>query len=225
MTREELLGWIGVLLGLPGVLILFLGGHIAVAALVLVLVAAFVWFAWRFNKPTFTILEVHKILNFVSPDGASATLVRTQKARANHPASEFWFRGMGSDGRIENIRIDGAAPARILRELGEIHACKQYAHPLRSGTVSIVRLEYELLDSFPAAQESLLHTVFEPTGQLRLEVHFHSGRPCRSAKLFRRYGGGERTLDIVDRSEDGVLASAIVKHPKVGSQYELEWEW
>jgi len=168
---------------------------------------------------------VHKVLTFTVPDGASARLVRTQKARANHPASEFWFRGMASDGRIENISIDGAPPARMMHELGEIHACKQFSHPLTNGTVSTIRLEYDLLDSFPAAREALQHTVFEPTGELQLEVHFHAAKPCRRVKLFRRYGGGERMLDDFERSEDGLVASMALKHPRVGSQYELEWEW
>lgn len=226
MSREELLGWIGVFIGLPGVIFLFCDGHAAVAILVLLIVAAFVWFAWRFNKAVFTILEVHKVIRFLSPDGRSARLVRTQKARTNHPTSEFWFRGMASDGRIENIKIDGTAPDRLVHELGTIHACKQFHHPLKPGTVSTIRLEYDLLDSFPGATESLLHTVSESAKELRLEVEFHPGRTCRSARLFRRYSGGEKLLDgVAQRTEDGSSISATLKRPRVGTEYELEWDW
>lgn len=60
MRREELLGWLGVVLGIPGV-VLLLSDRIAAGVLLLVLTAALWWFYWRLNRPPFTVIEVRKV--------------------------------------------------------------------------------------------------------------------------------------------------------------------
>jgi hypothetical protein len=149
---------------------------------------------------------------------------RPQTAVNNHLATEFWVRGLSSDGRIENIRIDGKPPDEVRTEMGKYHICKRFNHPLKPRTKFKLHIEYDLKDSFPGLHsESLLHSADIRTKKVTLEVRFHAERPARSAKFFLRFGGQENELG--KPAINGLLLSATIKNPKIGSEYELEWEW
>jgi hypothetical protein len=223
MDRNELLGWIGVVLGIPGLLLLIAGKGSAAGAMGLLLILAFVWFYLRLNEPPFTIVEVSKVLTFRDVTGTDASMRRSQTTIANHLATEFWIRGISSDGQIENILIDGAAPDEDVLELGRHDLCKRFSHPLKPHTQFLLNVEHDLRNSFPGTREALLHRTDMPTKLIRLEVNFHSGRPLRSARLFLRYGGEEKELGRP--SVNGNILAAAIKRPKIGSEYELEWEW
>lgn len=223
MDRSELLGWIGVVVGIPSLLLLVVGKEWAAGVLGLLLILAFVWFYFRLNEPPFTIVEMSKIVTFRDSTGSDACVRRAQTTIANHLATEFWIRGVCSDGQIENILIDGHPPDEDVIELGRHHLCKRFSHPLKPHAEFILNVEYELKNSFPGNREALLHRTDLPTKIIKLEVNFHTGRPPRSARLFLRFGGEEKELERP--SVNGSILTATIRRPKIGSEYELEWEW
>jgi hypothetical protein len=87
-----------------------------------------------------------------------------------------------------------------------------------------ITIQYDLRDSFPGKQfESLLHTTDIKTKRVVLEVNFHKERQPKSAKLFLRFAGQENEMERPVLNA-GVLPASI-KNPKIGSEFELEWEW
>lgn len=222
-----MLAWVGIVIGIPGFLLLFVTGQIAVGVVVVFIVAGLIWFRSSLDQPEFTLLLVEKTLSFTDPQGHRAAFVRVQKARANHKGlREFWIGNMSVDGSMEDIRIDGRMPDYQQQEAGDTRICKRFSRPLNRGEVVDTKTTYFLIDSFPNNPDKLLHTVAYKTKMLRVRVNFHSDRPCRNARIYLRYGSQiYKSLPPPRVSADGCDVEFEVKRPKLGAEYCLEWEW
>lgn len=227
MSREEILAWVGIIIGVPGFFLLFFSGQVVIGLLLLVIVIILIWLHVVFNRPEFSLLEVEKKLEFHDPQACRATLVRVQTAIANHTGlREFWVGNVTADGKIENILIDNKEPHYKKQESGSLLLGKRFNQPLKRGQRFTMRLSYDLVNSFNASSESLIHIVSYKTNRLRLVVQFHPDKPCRSARAFLRYGSQiQKYLPIFNISEDKCLIELEVKKPKLGAEYVLEWDW
>ncbi|HTY54575.1 MAG TPA: hypothetical protein VMB26_05220 [Candidatus Binataceae bacterium] len=223
MDRNEFLAWLGIIIAIPGFLLLFASRDWAIGILILLLIGAFAWFYWRSHRPPFTIKQISKTLEIMSDSGDLARLKRTQSAVANITATEFWCRNVGADGSIGNIRIDGQAPDEIVHELGRQHVCKRFRHPLKPRERFNLEVEYELVDSFPGSTEGLLHICDVRCDQIELKVIFRPARQPRNPRLFARYSGTETELQ--KPVQNGLTLQATIQRTRVGAEYELEWTW
>jgi hypothetical protein len=227
MSREELLGWIGLFLGIPA-FALFVREDVLAGSLAMFIVAGLVTTRWLFTRPEFTILEVEKTLTFEDPQSRHAHLEQRQTVRANHRGLiEYCFRGIGSDGpKPMTITIDNVPPDRVKQIGGAGSACKLFAQPLQWRQTFIIILRIDVIDAFGGNPEGLIHEVPYTTKNLRMKVKFHPQKPGRAPKLTLRYVGNlHKTLAAPALSPDGLEIETELKRLKRGAQYQLEWEW
>ena len=230
MTTDRKLAWIGLFLGLAGILPLFKDAPIA-ASLVLMLLAAVAGYLsfeeYRGTRTTITTLSVRKVLTVHDAAGKDATYRNEQKVRINFgPVSEIWFRNMVSDGCYSNITINGNHPTGQEAMGCLISYSKRFNPPLFRGQVKEVALECTVTDAFTAKDEGLSHEVTQNTRLLTLEVNLPRARPCLNASLCLEAGGEPaKLLSPPEISEDRCQIKTTVKAPKAGYCYNLQWNW
>ncbi|HEX8494328.1 MAG TPA: hypothetical protein VF658_15875 [Pyrinomonadaceae bacterium] len=227
MSREELLAWVGIFIGIPSFLLLFFTGQVIIGIFVALIVGGLIWFRWSLNQPEFTLLRIEKTLTFHDPKAERATFMRRQAARANHKGlTEFWIRSISADGSIENIQIDGKAPDIMGVEAGDIAICKRFREPLERGAVDEMTVTYDIVNAFNGHMESTIHVVAYKTRYVRIAVETHKDRPIKSARAVLRYGGQKyKKLPQPKLSSNNCRAEMEVKRPKLGAEYYLEWDW
>ncbi len=217
--------WIAGLIGLAGLLLVFLPQHIAagiiIAIALIIIMGIFRWF----DGAVFTLLSVEKVLEVHDANGARATLTRHMTARVNHKGvTEFWCRNISADGNISNLKIDGAAPFEEKREAGDRQVCKRFNQPLKRHEQFEMALSYDLADSFPAPTEGLIHVVESPTKRLRLVVILPEGRKARAARMLLRFGG-QVHKELNKPTIKGRRIEFETAWLKLGEEYCLEWDW
>lgn len=197
----------------------------AFAIVILVVVTGLFWTKWYLDRPSFTILEVEKVLEIRDTKGKNATLLRIHSARCNHSGiTEFWCRGISADGTISNIKIDDAPPNEQRTDAGDIQVCKRFHRPLKRGQKFRMTLSYDLTDSFPLSSETLIHSVGSATNKLRMVVTLPEARKAKAARAFLRYGGEihkELPLPKITNRRIEIEISRL----RLGSEYCLEWDW
>jgi len=227
MSREELLGWAALVIGIPGFALLFVSGHAVEGAFAVTIFGGLIWLRWALSRPEFTIVELKKTLTFHDAHGHKATFERNQIVKANHKGlTEFWVKSISADGQIENLQIDGREPDHKRTRAGALEICKHFRQPLQRGETDEMLLSYVMIDAFPEDLESLNHGVGHRTRRLTIVVMFHHDKPCRSARAFLRYGGQiYKSLPQPNISNDSCKIEMEIKRPKLGSQIYLEWDW
>lgn len=104
------------------------------------------------------------------------------------------------------------------------NVCKRFKHPLTAGSKFNLTISYDLVDCFSGKPtEALLHTVDYQTKRILMEVNFHVNRPARNPRLFLRFSGTARELQRPEIA--GLKLTAEINRPRIGAEYELEWEW
>lgn len=236
MSREEKLGWASLLLGIvslvPSLLLIFTE-WVVLGVLVLVfafgLIGVFVWLRWFLEQPDFTLLDVSKTLTFQDKDAHRATHVDTRKVRANHKGiTEFWFRGIGTDGSIENILINDKEPDCEQVRAGLKEVCKRFSSARERGDEFKVTSSFDAIDSFYENSDFHTYKVSSKTKKARITINFHREKPCHSAKVYLQYGSSPYKLlktAQLKRSEDGREVELEIRNPKLGAEYRLEWRW
>jgi hypothetical protein len=226
LDKNDLLAWLGVLLGVPALIELFVQHQYAIAVLIFIQIGVLIWLFFFLNRPAYTLLEVAKTLTIHDPGGKSATLTRTQWARPNQSGlSQFWCKNLGADGEIKNIRIDGkpvsATDMRVSCRVLSIR--KIFDKRLGWRKKFRVEVAYDLEDSFCAAEESLIHSVDYDTKVLKMRIELP--KKCFDAQFFYRLGDDERKAGEIDIREDRLVLDAQCRNPKIGADYYVSWTW
>ena len=229
MNRDNILTWIGIILGIPGLLIALFTDAGVVASVFLILCGVLFWARWWINQPVYTLICVEKVLTIEDRLGKSARLVRFQEGVANHKGmSEFWCRNISADGEISNILIDNRPPYDSERRAGDIQVCARFRQPLERGESFKMKLSYDLTDSFLRTPEAIIHVVESKTKKLKLVVVLPSERPATNAVVTLSFGGQPHRRLFPPRLTGQVTGERIeweIKGPKLGAEYRLEWEW
>lgn len=226
MRRAKLLELIGIAIGIPGFLLLFVQGKIAVALLVLVVIGVLAWHRWFLQLPNLTIIEIEKIFDFKDAFAHRVLMTRRQRMRVNHPTAEYWFTNISADGSIQEITIDGAPPAEKRSQAGDLMVCKRWNHPLERGQEVTINFCYELIDSFGRNPEGVIHVVAAKAKRVRITVKLHPDRPCLGASSYRRYAGQEyRDLPAPALRDSNRHIELEFEAKKVGTEVEIEWTW
>lgn len=227
MSREELVGWAGLIIGVPGFLLLFIQGQAVTALALIALCGVLVWIRWSFSQPDFTLLQVERTIAFQDPQATVALMERRQVARANHKGLvEFCFKNIVADGAIRNLLINGKPPDYQGTSCGATEVCKYFPKPLERGQTDELTLTYELVDSFNKDSEAIIHSIAHKTKLLRVIVKCHQQRPIRNAHASMRFGGNlHRNLPPPKLSNNACQIEFEMKRPRLGAQYYVEWDW
>ena len=189
---SDILGIVGLLLGIPGFLLLFINSRAALGVVVLLMVIGIFWYFWDSNfRPELTLLQVRKHLKVNDTLGQTAILKHYVKFKVHCKGiAQYWFTGISSDGTIDinQIKIDNLKPDLVRTDAGQIRVCKQLPL-LDRGDIFELEMELPVLDALTESEEKLIHRIAEPTKSLAIEIEFPDGRWAKTARASRGIGG------------------------------------
>jgi hypothetical protein len=231
MSTDRILAWVGVAIGILGLIPIFLDSSMQLRlAYAVVLTLLLVLFAVLYRSgrgPQYATLSMKKTLEIVEADGSLAWMRREQRIRVNYgQLSEIWCRNIVADGSIHSLLIDNCPPDDEKRMGCLLSICKRFDNPLFRGQEKTIIWTYELRNSFSARTEVLDHDVKQATRYLELTVVLPVSRPCRGASLHELIAGDPDKLlpnPVIDMH--GTVLKAILKHPEKGRTIRLTWEW
>lgn len=185
---------------------------------------------WIINQPPFTLLSIEKTLEFQDNVAHKAAHTDTRTVMANHKGiTEFWFKDIGQPGSLDNILISGQPPdLEEHRPGGNMGVGKRYPRHFEWRQQFKATLSMDILDSFPDEREFYTHKVMDKTKRLTMIVKFNRGKRFRSARVLLGYGGAsyeEAKKVNLTKADDGSELELVVKRPKLGQEYRLEWDW
>jgi hypothetical protein len=231
MNTDRVLAWVGVAIGILGLIPIFRDASLQLAiAYTIVLALLLILFAFLYRSgrgPQYATLSMKKTLRIVETDGSLARMSREQRIRVNYgQLSEIWCRNIVADGSIQNLLIDKSPPDDEKRMGCLLSICKRFSTPLFRGQEATILWTHELLNAFPAINERMEHDVTPETLYLELIVELPNSRPCRAATLHESVSGEPaRLLPDPTIELHGTVLKAVVKRPREGRTICLSWEW
>jgi hypothetical protein len=231
MSVDRKLAWVGLAVGIAGLIPIFkeAGSAWALAVLLLLLAVGgyLIYSEWSNTRTAVSILSVEKKAEIFDAAGKRALLKRTQKIRVNQGwLHDYWFRNLVGDGQFGQFTIDGEPPSQTAKLGCLVSLAKHFDHPLSKGTVRDLRLECEAYDCFPDKEEGLLHDVAQDTRLLVLKVELPANRTCKESHLLLEAAGEPtKELGAPEISSDRRTITATVKRPRTGFSYHLQWTW
>lgn len=229
MSQSDILAWIAIILGIPGLLIALFSDAVIVAVVFLILCGVLLWVRWWLSQPLYTLTCVEKVLTIEDVAGKKARLVRFHEGVANHRGlQEFWCRNISADGTISNVLIDNHAPYDTERRAGDLQVCTRFRQPLDRAEKFKMTLSYDLTDSFLRTPEAVIHVTESKTKKLKMVIILPPGRPAINAIATLSFGGQPHSRLFPPRLTGQVTGERIeweIKAPKLGAEYRLEWDW
>ncbi|HHA2532628.1 TPA: hypothetical protein ACOEBE_000225 [Stenotrophomonas maltophilia] len=232
MTRADWIGVAGIVIGIPGLLVLFLGPNAVAAVLAVVLllvIGGAVWaFRWGRSRPPFSMKKVGVHLVVHDDQGIKATLSKCYSAIPQYGhLSEMTHRNIGADGAITQIKWNGELVDQswVQQSAGQYSVNIRFPGPLTRDREYSWTLSYDADNSFLGNQESLYYVVDFPAKEVNITVSLPNTRGAKSAHCFLVQGASKKPLaDPSINSHNGTI-HFTVKKPRVGSEYEIAWNW
>jgi hypothetical protein len=231
MSLDRWLGAAGVLLSLPGFLLLLFSEQMAVAVLVLALGAAVVGAAvavyYLTNLPEYTLTSVVVELAVLEADGSRALLTKKYRIRPNYAhLDRMIHRNIAADGSVRNIRWNGSPVSQsdVRQVLGTYEVTIGFGAPLVRWKEFGGTLSYEAVNSFPGATEALHYVVDFPVRKLEICIRMPPGRKAVNPRATRK-AGLRRTLRDPALTHDGRTIELRVRRPIRGAEYSIYWDW
>lgn len=234
MNTEDNRFWLGIGLAILGLIppaVEFAKKDIQFAVLysaVFVLMLAWFFVSLRSGRgPHYETVLMRKMLTLRNREGKLAEVRREQTVRARYGNLEgIWWRGNIVDGTMSNFKVDGDDPD-VIEPLGCSRSFyKRFTNPLSKGGKKTVIWSFNAVDSFLSSEESFLHETIPGMKELRLEVNFPDDRRCIAEEFHVEVAGDDtRTLSGLQKVNGGKQLIAVVKSPKPGRTYRLDWKW
>jgi len=231
MWLDRILAIAGLILGIPGVLVLFATANETTAVFAgmlaaLTLGAAF-YIRYLINAPPYTFREVKATLEFLG-DEKRAVLRKAYKIRPNYAQlHQLEHKNIGADGQICNFLWNGKPipPNAITLELGQYNV--RIDLPVNPGRWQIFdgELSYEMRDSFNGNPESAAYPVDFPTKIATLTILFPKTKPCLSAEARKKQGSGTVPIEKPTILKNGTQLELTLNRPTYGATYLIYWHW
>ena len=231
LTLDRGLALAGLLIGLPGVLSLFLSANenLAIFAGILGVILLGTAYVVRLvlNAAPYGIKKATVTLSF--PNGVqTAVMCKQYKIVPNfRHLTQMEHKNIAADGTIRNICWDDkpVPSGRIQQRLGEWEIKIDLPFQPRRWQEFQGKLSYECIDSFNGNPEALMYCVDFPTKQASIIVEFPNGRPCLSAEARKIQGSGENPIQNPIISADRQKLQLDLRRPTYGAQYIVYWTW
>jgi len=222
------LGILSLIIGLPGLCVaLSLPAYRVVGVIAVITGGVLCFFWWLINLPSWTIIEIDRIIEIKEPDGSFATATKVTTMRANHKGlTEFTHRNIRADGTIENFRLDSATvPPSDVEKRASAYIVHERFKATRILEHRTSRLTYDLINSFPSSPEFTGYNPDYYTKKCKVEVHLPEGRTARKARAYSGVGAETKELNSPHLSSDGRTISWEGKRLRPGKLYTVEWDW
>jgi len=232
VSSEKALTIIGIVLSLPGFLVLFLSGQQIIGILVLVIALLLVLNFYRDNfLPAFTILSTSKIITILDLMGKHAAVVLNKKIVPNHRhLQEFVFHHIRADGAVSNFQTNFGLPNAIEKEAGAYKVALRFPKKLKRGKSFEVQLSYDIQDGYLLDKEVTALLGDYPVKELKIEIILPEGRPCLEAHAYQVRGSDlEKEIDNLCISQDRRKVTwemrKMLPFRTIGFLYKIEWTW
>lgn len=231
MPIDRVLAIVGIIIGLPGVLILFVTANETLAVfagiLAALLLGAAFYIRYIFNAPPYTFREVNATLEFPS-DEQMAVLRKAYKIRPNYAQlHQIELKNIAADGRISNfLWNDKPIPSHaITTRMGQFVV--RIDLPFNPGRWRTFegKFSYEIRNSFNENPEWMEYTVDFPTKIATLTILFPKTKPCLSTEAHKKRGAGSIPIQMPTRYQDGMKLELTLKRPSYGGTYYIYWHW
>lgn len=228
---ERALAIAGLVIGLPGFVLLFVSVNVAIPIIMLVLAALACggWYYAHFmsNQSPFTVMHNEITLSF--EDGVRlAILEKRYTIRANvRDQRQIYFRNNSADGVFEGAFVDNLPlpDHSITAEGGDLRISVKLDPPPIKGESFVVLLKLHWRDAFNLNRETLIYQPDLPTKRATLKVVFPPDIPCREPYSRLIQGSGENGYVPPTVTSGGTSICLEIKNPKFGIEYKLGWSW
>ena len=231
MHWDRWLAIIGLIIGLPGFLLLF-GPHFALASMAamagVVLLGAAAWVRYRTSLPPYTFKRIVTHLEIADSGGKLATITKTYKIRPNYGHLDILkHRNIAADGQLSEFRWNDKLIDEncIERHLGDYVITVRFGACLPAFKEFPGKLSYKLVDSFCGDPEGLIWVSDFPTRLSILKVSLPQDRPCTSVSGHVYMGGIQKQLNSIQKSNGNKEIELKIRRPKTGAEYEIVWSW
>ena len=231
MSLDRVLALLGVLLGIPGSGALFHiechsrrhGGNLGRAPL-----GRGLLYTSIIRSSALLVLRRggHTNVCELRKEGRSAE--ELQRIRPNHSyLRQMEHKNIAADGNITNICWNNTPinQANISRKLGKYVVRVDFPVAPKLWATFDGALSYELEDCFGSSNEGIVYCVDFPTKSAKIIVMFPPNRRCKKAQARKLHGAGELVLDDPTISPSGDKLELTIRHPTLGANYSVYWEW
>jgi hypothetical protein len=214
-------------------------GAIATAALLVALVAVFV-FALRqrylFAGP-YRVLEETHTWEFEDPGGRTAKLIKSQKVRFNYLAISHIEMASGDGSLFADfncsyghvVKDDGIPNGEDgVLKIADERGVLILLDPQRArGEEVVLKSTRTVINGFTGEEEWIEHQVVVPSKKTTLKILFPSGAQVENVRIKGPTGYGERSPKKNELSEDGSrLTLTIGPRPYRGNEaVKVRWRW
>jgi len=177
--------------------------------------------------PQYETLLMKKVLTIQDRDGHLAEVRREQTIHARYGNLQgIWWKGNLVDGSMSEYKVDGDDPDEVEPLGSSLSFYKRFTNPLSKGEERTIFWSYKAANSFSGSNEAFIHDTIPGTKQLEMEINFPDQRKCASAEFHVEVAGHDtHTLDGLRRIANGKQLIAVVKWPKAGHTYRVDWRW
>jgi hypothetical protein len=232
MSLDRGIGIAGLILAIPGFLLLFFSHDSAVAWLALVLAIVFFASAFLVNRagslPPFRMNSVRVNLSLNDDLGNEATLRKEYEAVPSYAhLTEMSHRNIAADGAITDLCWNDAPidQSWVKQALGEYQITARFPGPLHKGRPFRCVLSYNAIGSFLLNREALVYVVDFPAKIVTICIKFPDRRMCSDAWSYRVQGAGKVPLAKPEIDAQTKTVTVRLKRPQVGAEIEIWWDW
>jgi hypothetical protein len=230
VTLDRILAVIGLIIAIPGFLLLFFTDHqtesILTVGLGLVVLGAGAIDFYLSRLPPYTINDAKVIVDFPNGDRRIARITKSYTVRPNFGhLNTMTHRNIGAQGTVQNLCWNGLPIQQIRQSLGEYEVTIDFNGPHKRFRPFTGALSYEAVDSFKGNPEWFCYVIDFPIKAASIEVNLPTRDPCKSAEAFRVEGNGRTRMPDPDISADKQRLSWKLNRPRRSAEYRLYWYW
>lgn len=225
LNIKDVLAIGGIIVGLPSFIGLFVQGHYVLAIFVIIFVSTLVFYYWDAHlQKDYTVLSRESTLRILDERGERAVSEKKLKIRSNHRGlSQYVHRNISSDGDMIFSTDHGTLDIR--RSAGDYTVTHRFPNPLRKWQKIDLKLIQQFDNSFTQNTEGVIIWSDYKTKKATVKVILPETRPCTTARMICREGSDEKILGEPHISPNRQEISWNIKRLKVGTEYEIEWDW
>jgi len=194
----------------------------------IILVIIYFYF-WKINPFEFHQLESCVELDIVDNTGAKVIITKTTNLMAiKNNVSQYVEEMASDDGYIDDFKVSQGTIENVKTFEGGKKITTTFIHPLKKKESIVRKYICTFYDVFVANENYWNLRIHYPTDIQKIKIRFPQTRPFKSFKGIVRYSTYEKMYKVQPKEsiEEGrPTLDWIIKEPRVGKRYRIDWVW